>query len=100
MKEKTAGRVAGRFWSRHRDRFYAFLSLLPSLVLVFVFVCLLIGWNTIIAFSKWSGLQTDRSFNGLNNFIELAQNERFQIGMKNMGVFALVFISGCIVLGF
>jgi len=100
MNEQTAGRVAGRFWSRHRDRFYALLSLLPSLILIFVFVYLLIGWNTVIAFSKWQGLQTDLSFNGLKNFIELFQNERFQIGMRNMGVFALVFISGCIVIGF
>lgn len=100
MNEKTVDHALRRYWKRHRDRFYAFLSLLPSLVLVFVFVYLLIGWNTVIAFSKWDGLRTDLSFNGLNNFIELAQNERFQIGMKNMGVFALVFISGCIVLGF
>jgi len=100
MNEKTARRTVGRSWRRHRDRLYAFLSLLPSLVLIFVFVYLLIGWNTVIAFSKWQGMQTDLSFNGLKNFIELFQNERFQIGMRNMGVFAAVFISGCIVIGF
>lgn len=100
MSQMTAGRAVGSYWARHRDRIYAFLSLLPSLVLVFVFVYLLIGWNTVIAFSKWSGMETDLSFNGLTNFIELFQNERFQIGMKNMGVFALVFIAGCIAIGF
>jgi glucose/mannose transport system permease protein len=100
MKEQTARYAFGRHWNRHRDRFYAVLSLLPSLVLIFVFVYLLIGWNTVIAFSKWHGLKTDLSFNGLKNFIELFQDARFQIGMRNMGVFALVFISGCIVLGF
>jgi glucose/mannose transport system permease protein len=100
MKEKTARYALGKRWSRDRDRFYAFLSLLPSLVLIFVFVYLLIGWNTVIAFSKWHGLTSDLSFNGLKNFIELFQDERFQIGMRNMGVFALVFISGCIVVGF
>jgi len=100
MKEKTARYALGRRWSRDRDRFYALLSLLPSLVLIFIFVYLLIGWNTVIAFSKWHRLKTDLSFNGLKNFIELFQDERFQIGMRNMGVFALVFISGCIVLGF
>jgi glucose/mannose transport system permease protein len=100
MSRMTAERAVGSYWARHRDRIYAFLSLLPSLVLVFVFVYLLIGWNAVIAFSKWSGMETDLSFNGLTNFIELFQNERFQIGMKNMGVFALVFISGCIAIGF
>ena len=100
MKDKTAMRALGKSWRTRKDRVYAILALLPSMALIFVFVYFLIGWNTVVAFSNWHGLRQDLSFNGLKNFIELFQNERFQIGMRNMGVFALAFIAGCIVIGF
>ena len=100
MTGQLAKHALGRYWRRRRDKLYAFLSLLPSMILVFIFIYLLIGWNTIIAFSNWHGLQRDLSFNGVKNFIELFQNERFQIGMKNMGVYSLVFVLGCLVIGF
>ena len=100
MKQKTAGVPLTSLWIRKKDTIYAILALFPSMAVIFIFVYFLIGWNTVIAFSKWHGLRRDLSFNGLTNFIELFQNDRFQIGMRNMGVFALAFVVGCLVLGF
>ena len=100
MKATTAPSSLKSAWVKKKDTVYAVLALVPSMAVIFVFVYFLIGWNTVIAFSNWHGLRQDLSFNGLTNFIELFQNERFQIGMRNMAVFALVFVAGCLVLGF
>lgn len=81
------------------DRLAAALTLLPSIIAVGLFVYGFIAWNTFISFTKWKGVIPNYVLVGLKNYIRLFQDERFQIGLRNMLVFSLVFIAGCMVIG-
>ena len=81
------------------DRVWAFLTLLPSVLVIFVFVYIFMGWNILISFSRWKGIVPNYTLNGLKNYIRLFRDQRFQIDIKNILVFAVVFILGCIVIG-
>jgi glucose/mannose transport system permease protein len=72
----------------------------PSLLLLGVFVYGFLGWNIRVSLSKWFGQTADYTFVGLHNYRDLFNNERFQIDVRNLGVFTLAFVVGSLVLGF
>lgn len=77
----------------------AFLFLLPSLVLITVFVYGFIGWSGYVSFSNWNSLIPDLSFVGFKNYMTLLQDFRFQADLRNMVFFTLFFIAGVVGLG-
>ena len=51
-----------------RERWIAFLLILPSIILIAIFVYGFIGWTTTVALSKWDGVKPDYTWVGLDNF--------------------------------
>ena len=76
------------------------LLVLPSALLVFVFVYGFIAWTGWLSLSNSNDLVvTAVRFIGLDNYARLYGHPRFQIDLRNTVTFGLTFISGCLVLG-
>ena len=91
--------TAPNIFQRNSDRIWSILVILPSIVVVAVFIYGFIFWNAYVSMSKWKGIIPNYSWNGIQNYLELFQTQRFQIDIVNMLVFSAVFILGCIVVG-
>jgi glucose/mannose transport system permease protein len=50
--------------------------------------------------SKWKGLTADYTWNGINNYLELFNDPRFHVDIRNTLIFTGVFVIGSIALGF
>ncbi len=83
----------------NQDKLYATLFVLPSIIAIFIFIYMFIGWTGYISLTKWNNVIPNLKFVGLRNYIRLFQIERFQIDLHNTLVFTLLFITSCIVLG-
>ncbi|MBA2874531.1 carbohydrate ABC transporter permease [Thermaerobacillus caldiproteolyticus] len=81
------------------DHWFAFSFLLPSIVLIFIFVYGFIGWTGYVSLSSWNSLVPDFSFAGLKNYAYLFSDFRFQADLRNTLVFTILFISVVIILG-
>lgn len=86
--------------SRHKERLTAFLLLLPSVILIGIFVYGFIGRTMYVSMSNWRGTGPDYTFVGLKNYRTLFTLHRFRVGVRNNVVFTVIFIPACIVLGF
>jgi glucose/mannose transport system permease protein len=83
-----------------KEKRYALLMVLPSIIAVGIFVYGFIGWTTRVSFSAWRGMSPDYTFVGFKNYINLfVNNLRFQIDIKNTLIFTLVFVLGCLIIG-
>ena len=83
-----------------RYRRVAFLLLLPSLLLVAVFVYGFIAWTGWLSLTNQNDIFVPQPrFVGLHNYVRLFQNPRFIIDLKNTAVFSLIFIPGSLILG-
>ena len=70
----TASRQGSR-WP-NRDRVFAFLTILPSIVLLAIFVYGFIGQTFLWSLTNWEGLNAaDKSYIGLENYKNLFSNE-------------------------
>jgi glucose/mannose transport system permease protein len=81
-------------------KLYSILLILPSALALLVFVYGFIGFTGMASVINWKKLKIDFTFVGLDNYIRLFQNERFQIDMRNTAVFTLLFLVATIVIGF
>ena len=88
----------------NRDRMFAFLTILPSIVLLGIFVYGFIGQTFAWSLTDWEGLDAaDKSFIGLENYKNLfstALNFRFRQELVNTFFFTGFFLVGCLSLGF
>jgi glucose/mannose transport system permease protein len=88
-----------------RERWIAFLMLLPSIILLAVFVYGFIGWTTRVSLSKWDGVNPDYTWVGLSNFRQLFSQaggvaaKRFTIDLWNTLFFTIFFLLLCVVIG-
>src|SRR5262249_60154483 len=74
--------------------------LLPSVVLVSVFVYGFIAWTGWLSLTNVNDLMVSPvRFVGLANYARLIEVPRFRIGLENTVTFGLVFVTGCLVLG-
>lgn len=91
--------------NRGRDRWIAFLMLLPSIILIAIFVYGFILWTARVSLSKWDGIEPNYTWVGLNNYRQLFTNiggvaaKRFSIDMWNTFFFTLFFLLLCIGMG-
>src|SRR5258706_1788553 len=53
-----------------------------------------------MSLSSWQGIIANNDFVGLKNYRELFDNERFQIDIRNVLVFTVVFVVGSLAAGF
>ncbi|MBI2333742.1 MAG: sugar ABC transporter permease [Chloroflexi bacterium] len=85
---------------RDKDQFLNILLVSPSILAVFIFVYVFIGWSVRVSLSKWKGLNADYTWNGINNYLELFKDPRFHVDVRNTLIFTGVFVVGSMVLGF
>lgn len=83
----------------HRDRLLAMALIAPSVVAIAVFVYGFIGWTLRAALSSWEGLLPTNDFVGLENFLTLFRNPRFQIDIRNTAIFTVLFLAACLAIG-
>lgn len=57
-----------KYW---RETFQAYLFLLPSFIVLGIFIFWPIGFSLVLSFFKWDYTSVDRYFNGLENYKEL-----------------------------
>lgn len=82
-----------------RDQIGGFLLVLPSLAAVAIFVYGFILWSVRVSLSQWKGLTPDYTFVGLRNYLNLFNDPRFMIDIRNTVVFTLVFVLGSLLIG-
>lgn len=86
-------------WLR-RDTLIAIIVLLPSAIAVAIFIYGFILWTGFISTVKWNSPVLDYTFVGLKNWIQLFQMERFHWDLRNLVLYAIGFMSQCIIFGF
>ena len=74
--------------------------LAPSIIAVAVFIYIFMGWTVYISVSNWDRPTLDLSFAGLKNWQRLVNDPRFHIDLRNLVLFAVGYMSQCIVIGF
>ncbi|BCU81966.1 sugar ABC transporter permease [Polycladomyces abyssicola] len=84
---------------RNREKWIAFLFLLPSILAIAIFVYGFIGWTGYISLSKWNTFVQDLTFSGLGNYRFLFNDFRFQSDLRNTIIFTVLFTLLCIGLG-
>ncbi|WP_269411711.1 carbohydrate ABC transporter permease [Lentibacillus daqui] len=82
-----------------KDQWTAIAFLIPSFILILIFVYGFIGWTGYVSLSNWNTLVPDLSFAGLKNYIYLFHDFRFQADLRNTLFFTVLFIALVIVLG-
>jgi len=82
------------------ERITPILLILPSAIAIAIFVYGFIGFTGFASLTKWNKLVPDFSLVGLRNYQTLFANPRFQIDMRNMVVFTVLFLSSSLVIGF
>jgi glucose/mannose transport system permease protein len=82
------------------DSLTPFLLIAPSVVLIAVFVYGFIGYTAFVSTTKWYGINPDYTSVGLRQYIDLFGLPRFQADISNTIEFTILFLAGCIVLGF
>lgn len=82
------------------DKLTPFLLITPSVVLIAVFVYGFIGYTAFVSTTKWYGINPDYTSVGLRQYTDLFGLPRFQADVSNTVEFTLLFLAGCIVLGF
>ncbi len=88
-----------------RERWIAFLMVLPSIILIAIFVYGFIAWTGAVSVSKWDGVQPNYESNGLANYRQLFSREggvsarRFTIDLWNTLFFTVFFLVVCVALG-
>jgi glucose/mannose transport system permease protein len=75
------------------------LILAPSLIATLVFVYFFIAWTFRVSMTSWSGLTPVFDFIGLQNYIDLFGDRRFQIDIRNQILFTVPFVGGSMGLG-
>jgi glucose/mannose transport system permease protein len=73
--------------------------LTPSIILIAIFVYGFIAWSARVSTSEWQGLRPDYTWAGLDNFVALLNDRRFQIDMRNTVIFTTFFVIGAVGLG-
>ncbi len=74
------------------------LVVAPSFILSFLFIYGLIAWNGYLSVSA-SRLLPNYEFVGLEQYAALFESERFQVALKNMAIFGVLFVGGAMALG-
>lgn len=82
-----------------KDQWTAIGFLLPSLILIAIFVYGFIAWTGYVSVSNYNSIAPDFSFAGLKNYLFLFKDFRFQADLRNTLFFTLFFIGFVIILG-
>ena len=81
------------------DHLTAIAFLIPSIILILVFVYGFISWTGYLSLSNYNTIVPDFSFAGLKNYLYLFNDFRFQADLRNTLFFTILFIGAVILLG-
>jgi glucose/mannose transport system permease protein len=82
-----------------RDQVVSVALVTPSIIAIAVFVYGFIGWSVRVSLSNWTGLRPDYTFAGLRQYIELFNDRRFGIDLRNTAIFTVLFLIVSLALG-
>jgi len=101
MQIAQASTAASTIRKRHvnRDRVIAVLMILPSLVAIAVFVYGFIAYTGFVSLTNYTTPRPDFTFVGLNNYLQLFGERRFQENIRNLIVFTALFLVICLLFG-
>jgi glucose/mannose transport system permease protein len=85
---------------KDKDRLLNIILISPSILAVLIFIYGFIAWSVRVSLSKWKGLTPDYTWNSINNYIELFNDPRFAVDVRNTLIFTGVFVFGSLLLGF
>ncbi|HMR66570.1 MAG TPA: sugar ABC transporter permease [Anaerolineae bacterium] len=83
------------------ERMQSFLLLLPSLIVIAIFVYFFISTTLYVSFSNWRTLKRDLSLRepAYQTYVEMFSMPRFQADLRNTLVFTVMFMALAILLG-
>jgi glucose/mannose transport system permease protein len=87
-----------------REQWIALLMILPSIILIAIFVYGFIVWTGRVALSQWDSIRPDYTWAGLHNFRQLLTGastsaRRFHIDLWNTFFFTILFLAACVGVG-
>lgn len=97
---------------KNKDRYLSFILVLPSIVAVFIFIYVFIGWSIRVSLSRWKGLTPDYTsaastclegrpcWGIFENYHQLFNDPRFHVDIRNTVIFTGIFVFGSIIIGF
>src|SRR5690554_3927890 len=85
--------------ARPRRHYAAAIAMIPTALVVVVVYLGCMVWTVRLSFSS-SKLLPVLDWVGLKQYERLFYNERFLVSVENIVVFGVLFIAGCLVLGF
>jgi len=81
------------------DRIWSILFILPSIILIGIFVYGFISWTGYVSLSEWRSLIPNYSFAGFENYLNLFKDFRFQADIRNTIFFTILFIGAVAIMG-
>ena len=81
------------------DRVFPFLTLVPSIIGLGIFVYGFIAWSGYISLVNWNSFIPNFSFAGLKNYVLVLESFRFQSDLRNIVIFTVLFILGNLAIG-
>ncbi len=84
---------------KNRDTLISIALVMPSIIAVGIFIYGFIFWSLRVSLSRWKGLLPDYTWVGLKNYIELFNDPRFHVDIRNTVIFTLVFVGGSLIMG-
>lgn len=81
------------------EKWLNILLVSPSIIAILIFVYGFILWSVRVSLSQWKGLNPDYTWAGLQNYINLFSDPRFQIDVRNTVLFTTLFVGGCLLVG-
>ncbi|QQE81403.1 sugar ABC transporter permease [Alicyclobacillus sp. SO9] len=81
------------------EKVWAMVTLIPSIILLGVFVYYFIFWTGYVSFTKWHSFIQNMHLNGFQNYVDIFKSFRFQSDLRNMVYFTAFFMIGTLVLG-
>lgn len=93
--------MKGKGW----ERWAAVLMVLPSLILVAIFVYFFIGYTGYVSLTRWASAAPDYTLVGLANYQRLffgagIESQRFYIDIRNFVGFTSLFLLSSLIIGF
>jgi glucose/mannose transport system permease protein len=93
--------MKGKGW----ERWASVLMVVPSIILVAIFVYGFIGYTAFVSLTKWASAAPDYTLAGLANYQRLffgagIESQRFYIDIRNFVGFTSLFLFSSLVLGF
>lgn len=82
-----------------KERLLALAFITPSIIAIGIFVYGFIGWSARVSLSQWRGLLPDYTWAGFDNFMQLFQDRRFMIDIRNTLIFTALFLFVSLALG-